>query len=311
MQSIGTKVDYSSTLSAAEFNSLISDLSDFITTSGQSLSAGDLYQFAKAAAVYSALSDYYTDSGTANAYIVANTGSLKGPIAYTAGMRVRFKPGNTNTTASTINVNSLGVKNIKTYTGSSDVAAGDLTAGIDVTLVYDGTNFRVVSNPTVIPAGTVIQVKQTVLTTEAYYSVGASSNTPISGLSVSITPSSTSNKILVMGNISAIGYYSTYQVSMQLQRNGSDINKATSGDDVTRWNATIGMPTNVSDKDSHGFGAFTFLDSPASTSAVTYSINLKSVGGGNTVCINKSSDIVDYSLDMLDVSSITVMEVKG
>lgn len=79
-----------------------------------------------------------TDTGAANAYVVALNPAA---TAYTAGMVVRFKAGNANTTAATINVNSLGVKTIKTPAGG-DLAANDILAGQVVTLVYDGTYFQ-------------------------------------------------------------------------------------------------------------------------------------------------------------------------
>jgi hypothetical protein len=59
-------------------------------------------------------------------------------------MEVVFSPGNSNTGASTINVAALGVKDIKDYSGAV-LAAGVLTAGLLVTLIYVGASghFRV------------------------------------------------------------------------------------------------------------------------------------------------------------------------
>lgn len=84
---------------------------------------------------------YAADSGVADAY-VATLSPI--PAAYTAGMQVLLKAGNANTGAATINVNSLGVKNIKLAAGS-DPAGNDILAGGIYNLVYDGTNFQLLN----------------------------------------------------------------------------------------------------------------------------------------------------------------------
>lgn len=71
------------------------------------------------------------------------------PAAYAAGQEFRFKATATNTTAATINVNSLGAKDIK-RDGSSALAAGDITSGQMYTLRYDGTNFQLLNASTFV-----------------------------------------------------------------------------------------------------------------------------------------------------------------
>src|SRR5574340_683692 len=88
------------------------------------------------------LPEYAADAGAADAYVVTLTPT---PLAYTAGMRVRFKATNANTGSSTINVNGLGVKTIKKRGGSADLAAGDILAGQMCSLEYDGTNFQLIA----------------------------------------------------------------------------------------------------------------------------------------------------------------------
>ena len=55
------------------------------------------------------------------------------------GTRLTFKAGAANTTATTINVNSLGAKAIRKISGGSDVAlvAGDILAGVRYEMIYD------------------------------------------------------------------------------------------------------------------------------------------------------------------------------
>ena len=126
---------------ASEMNDIITELENIITGSGQSLSAGDLNQIQKAASIYASGGDYYTDSGAADAYVLSTVGSKLAPPAYFVGMIVRFRTSNANTGASTINVSSLGVKNIKKADGTNDPIAGDITTTSDTMLIYNGTSF--------------------------------------------------------------------------------------------------------------------------------------------------------------------------
>lgn len=127
-------------LTAEEYNlGTNEELKNTIESSGQTLSASDLFQLAKTIAVYVGSGDFYTDSGTANNYVLSVIASKQAPTTYDIGLRMRFIPGNTNTGASIVNLASLGVKNIKTA-GGDDPGAGAIIAGSIIELVYDGTN---------------------------------------------------------------------------------------------------------------------------------------------------------------------------
>jgi len=82
------------------------------------------------------------DTGSPDAYVVSQDPA---PDAYEAGMEVAFMSGFENTGPATVNVNSLGAKNIVTghYT---PLNAGQIASGHVVWMVYDGTNF-ILQNP--------------------------------------------------------------------------------------------------------------------------------------------------------------------
>jgi hypothetical protein len=88
-------------------------------------------------ATVSQAQDYAVDSGVADAYVIA-PGSL--PSSYSPGQVFRFKAANTNTGASTINVNSIGLKDIRKLDGSTVLAPGEIVAGQIHTIVYEGVN---------------------------------------------------------------------------------------------------------------------------------------------------------------------------
>jgi hypothetical protein len=83
-----------------------------------------------------------TASGT-NTYTVTVTPSL---AAYSANQEFTIKFTNANTSTATLNVSSLGAKSI-VKNGSVDLESGDISAGQILKLIYDGTNFQIVSNP--------------------------------------------------------------------------------------------------------------------------------------------------------------------
>lgn len=70
------------------------------------------------------------------------TGLLSPAItAYVAGQKFCFVSAGANTGAVTININSLGAKNV-TKLGTTALVAGDIASGALVTIVYDGTQFQ-------------------------------------------------------------------------------------------------------------------------------------------------------------------------
>ena len=92
---------------------------------------------------------FATATGAADVY----TADVPGTVgSYAVGLRlwVIIDTGMTNTGASTINVDTIGAKNIKLQDGN-DPAAGDMVAAKISHLVYDGTNFQLL-NPLVTDA---------------------------------------------------------------------------------------------------------------------------------------------------------------
>ena len=82
---------------------------------------------------------YAADTGSANAYLVALPVTL---TSYTAGLTVMFKASAANTGATTLNVDSVGVKNILRHDLSA-LSANDITINSIVTAAYDGTQFLI------------------------------------------------------------------------------------------------------------------------------------------------------------------------
>jgi hypothetical protein len=156
-----------------------------------------------------------------------------------------------------------------------------------------------------LPAGSILQVVQGAKT-DAFTTASTSFVIP-SGLSAVITPSSSSNKILIM-------CYTNFAISgdaghsyAQIQRNGTGINIG----DAAGSRPRAGVAQNNYGDNSPPSFAMCFLDSPATTSAVTYSLGVRS-SNGTTVYLNRSvRDSDSGSYDGRTSSAIIVMEVKG
>jgi len=74
------------------------------------------------------------------------TGSLTPALtAYAAGQMFYFVAAGDNTGAVTLNINSLGAKNV-TKSGTTALAAGDIKSGQTVAVIYDGTRFQTVGS---------------------------------------------------------------------------------------------------------------------------------------------------------------------
>jgi hypothetical protein len=143
-----SKVD-GNTVGSAEWNQL-SDVDNLTTTSGQTPSTTDLFQLSIASARYSSGGQFFTDSGTANTYVLSPVSPFKSPVdatnTYFNGMTIRFRAGNANSGASTINVNGAGLKNLKKEDGSTDLTDGDILTTKDSTFRYNGTSFVLVQD---------------------------------------------------------------------------------------------------------------------------------------------------------------------
>ena len=145
MRSINTKID-GDTLPAAAFNSDQDELENAVLSSDQTLDpdAGpdtDLNMLAKAMAGYANAGNVYQDSGAADAYVLSLTTNLKSVTKYYDNMMIVFKAGNSNTGASTVNVETLGVKSITLADGTA-LGADDIVGGEHVIVIYNLSNDR-------------------------------------------------------------------------------------------------------------------------------------------------------------------------
>ena len=159
-----------------------------------------------------------------------------------------------------------------------------------------------------MPAGAILQVVSTTKTDTASTSTSGSF-TDVSGMSVSITPSSTSSKILITFHIN-LGHTNYVSGFVRLVRDSTAISVGDAAG--SRIVATVAMADDPIDDEINCYSA-TFLDSPSTTSATTYKLQITTEGEANTgdVFINRSGEDSDNIQNARVVSSITVMEVSA
>jgi len=167
-----------------------------------------------------------------------------------------------------------------------------------------------------LPAGSVIQVVSTTKNDTFSVVSGLGENKEISGLNVSITPVSSSSKILIFGSVS-VGGDGNAELSgtgFSFLRNGSKISDAVGATAGSRNLITVQAGrSDVQNDRGMANPSSQFLDSPSTTSTITYSIALACTFGGNvTLYVNRSDD--DPGADgrgQRATSTITAMEIKG
>jgi hypothetical protein len=161
-------------------------------------------------------------------------------------------------------------------------------------------------------AGAVLQVVSTTKTDTASGSNLMSSGSWANVLQVSITPTSSSNKILIIYAIEFSGSLANGDstVAARLVRGSTAI---CIGDaSGTRSRVTNGPRWPSGRSDFYGTFSQNFLDSPATTSSTTYSVQLACRGvGSNTWYCNRSNDDYDTSEGSRSASTITVMEIAA
>ena len=193
-----------------------------------------------------------------------------------------------------------------TQVTSSMISSGVATSG--QMLTADGTggaNFVTFSGKGIVKVAGTLKTDTAALGTTGTW-------TDVTGLSVSITPSSASNTILVTADINACWTSSgtPYPVSFRLVRGSTAIgiaDAAGSRQQATKvmFGASSGVTTasdNVSMK---------MIDSPATTSSTTYKVQfyLPASSGGESLKINTGISDTDAAGNSRGTSSIIVMEI--
>ena len=145
--------------------------------------------------------------------------------------------------------------------------------------------------------GTVLQVVSATYSTRQSFAT-TSGVYQSTGLTATITPSSASSKVLVLVTATHQSYYASSTnigSSLGLNRNSTKIAGFVGNHVGTITNGENNAPT----------GGMVVLDSPATTSATTYTVLVTSLGASQTVYFNGTYGVTGFD------SFITLMEIAG
>ena len=160
-------------------------------------------------------------------------------------------------------------------------------------------------------SGSVIQVKSSSKTDGTTKSNTQSYDIP--GLSVTITPTSASNKIFIIFNVNLQSGGSFGGDVVRLIRDSTNICIADANSSNIRGsNAVTRHDVGSGNYNYTGYSTVnTFLDSPGDTNPHTYKVNLYDDTANNTVYINRDADGGTNSGWRRGVSTITAMEIAA
>ena len=154
-------------------------------------------------------------------------------------------------------------------------------------------------------AGAILQIVNAVYSSSSSFTTSGSTFQD-TGLTASITPSSSSNKILVTYQLEC-GAETSYRHAVRLVRGSTNILLANSAGDRTRATNSNGNPPNNVRMSSF---SQTYLDSPGTTSSVTYKLMGWAESGGDFFT-NRSEVNSDSASHARGVSTMTLMEVAA
>ena len=160
--------------------------------------------------------------------------------------------------------------------------------------------------------GGIVQIKQTVISDVKSYTSNAYVWTDMPGFNCTITPTSSSSKIMIVVGIGGI-HQEAGSIIGKVLRGSTDVGIGDA--DGNRPRCGFRMYGSAVYNGNHcGSYQFTFLDSPATTSATTYKLQTAGESGTSyPVYLNRTLNDSnnDYNYRGRPISTITLMEVSA
>lgn len=161
---------------------------------------------------------------------------------------------------------------------------------------YDGSAWK--------PVSKVLQVVQTVKTDT--FTTSSSSYVDVTGLSATITPSSASSKVLAIFTVQGQGTNGAGIAMLASLRDSTLIGVGDAAGSRSRCSANLYTANN----DVMESASWAVLDSPNTTSAVTYKVQMRAPSS-TTIYLNRTQSDTDNAAFGRASSSITLMEVPA
>lgn len=236
-------------------------------------------------------------TGTNNIYVV--NGGLRSTVGLPAGTSI-----NATTGTFTGDVSTEGDVKLTTSSGGIYTITGTDTSSNRTLTLPDSSGTLSTS------AGKVLQVVSQTYLGEESFTGNSQTETGYLSLTASITPSSSSNHILILGQI-----YMSHTIiyggrsALRLYRDSTVIGNSTNTDGAYQAHAVA-----VGERYNYQIGLIPvhFKDTPGDTSAHTYKFTFYNPSGSNgTFYVNRSAVGDTAANQTVMVSSVTLMEIEG
>ena len=171
-----------------------------------------------------------------------------------------------------------------------------------------GDTISVASGKTIHAPGAVLQVVQGATTSASSFSVAAH-NLSASIVSATITPKFATSKILMTGQVTGAANSKQHSFWIILQRDSTNIGQ---GDSVGNRRLCHSGIAQFLDNNAEclGHGTINFLDSPNTTSAITYSAKLAhNSGGSQNFLLNRTFSDGNNTDRPRSITTLTLMEI--
>lgn len=163
------------------------------------------------------------------------------------------------------------------------------------------------------PSGSVIQVVTVFDNTQYTFSSGSASQVTfydIAGLQLSITPVSSTSRILLLGMVTGGQSSDFYNAYFRFNRNGTNIGAGSTNGYTSGSTAMVGWRT-AGDATASPSAPMIFVDSPSTTSAITYKIQICNSGGSSGLSFVNRASTLNNTWPQGTASSFTAMEIAG
>lgn len=159
--------------------------------------------------------------------------------------------------------------------------------------------------------GTVLQAVQGLKTDTWTGTASFGTYTAITGLSASITPKSTSSRILIMTTINYDNNRGNSGGGFVIFRNGSLLSGAVGQAQSSQYAVFGDFGANANADQSGMSRSFQVIDSPSTTSTLTYDIRITQDSTSYTTYVNRARADVNQNDDGRFASSIILLEIAG
>jgi len=164
-----------------------------------------------------------------------------------------------------------------------------------------------------LPSGSIIQVQRTMFTSTNTASLTANTSTPLSDLTVNITPISTSSIIHLQAHIFlefGIDSPNTRNHTFFFYRDTTKLGHVATGNRNVGISAATRTYGAADDQSTAEIARYDYFDTPATTSTITYKVGVQ-MTDADTISINRTIGDADSTAYERGISFISATEIAG